>query len=67
VDAMMGGMEGGREMNNPYGNAYGNIPYGAAAQPAASRGGALQTIIDEKKLKVIMLLDFIKITPAQGR
>jgi len=33
---------------------------------APPRGGALPTIIDEKKLKVIMLLDFIKITPAQG-
>jgi hypothetical protein len=63
VDAMMGGMEGGRDMNNPYGN----IPYGGAGQPVAGRGGPLQTIIDEKKLKVIMLLDFIKITPAQGR
>ncbi len=64
VDAMIGGMEPGREMNNPYGNT----PYGGAAPPAAAtRGGPLTTIIDEKKLKVIMLLDFIKITPAQGR
>jgi len=62
VDVMMGGMEGGRDMNNPYGTpAYG------AGQPSAGRPGALQTIIDEKKLKVIMLLDFIKITPAPGR
>ena len=37
-----------------------------AMQPAA-RGGALPTIIDEKKLKVIMLLDFVKITPEQGK
>jgi len=34
---------------------------------AGVRPGTLPTIIDEKKLKVIMLLDFIKITPAPGR
>ena len=34
--------------------------------PFNPRGG-LPTVIDEKKLKVIMLLDFVKIVPAQGR
>jgi hypothetical protein len=32
----------------------------------AARGG-LPTAVDEKKLKVIMLLDFVRILPAQGR
>jgi len=53
-----------------YGGTYGREGggYGAAATtPAPGRPGALPTIIDEKKLKVMMLLDFIKITPAQGR
>jgi hypothetical protein len=62
VDIMMGGMmggmmEGGRDMN-------GNI---AGQPPVGVRPGTLPTIIDEKKLRVIMLLDFIKITPAPGR
>src|SRR5262249_12246906 len=38
-----------------------------ATQPGVGRPGSLPTIIDEKKLKVNMLLDFIKINPAQGR
>lgn len=63
-----------------YGNLQSYVPVGGAGnaypgyttpqQTAAQqpvRGGALPTIIDEKKLKVIMLLDFIKITPAQGK
>ena len=37
------------------------------APPVAARPGALPTIIDEKKLKVTMLLDIVKILPAQGR
>jgi hypothetical protein len=58
VDIMMGGMmEGGRDMN-------GNI---AGQPPVGVRPGTLPTIIDEKKLRAIMLLDFIKITPAPGR
>jgi hypothetical protein len=40
-----------------------NGGYEATPMPGA-RPGALPTIIDEKKLKIIMLLDFIKITPA---
>ena len=35
--------------------------------PQAAARGAVPTIIDEKKLKVIMLVDVIKIVPAQGR
>jgi len=44
--------------------------YGAetpAMQQAQARPGSLPTIIDEKKLKVTILLDIIKITPAPGR
>jgi len=40
--------------------------YEMGANPMAQRPGVATTIIDEKKLKVIMLLDFVKITPAQG-
>lgn len=53
-----------------YGGTYGREGggYGAAmTTPVPGRPGALPTIIDEKKLKVIMLVDFIKITSAQGR
>lgn len=60
VDLVMGGGMGmGMQSENN------GFPNPGALQPGA-RPGALSTIIDEKKLKVIMLLDFIKITPAQG-
>jgi hypothetical protein len=56
------------------GNGYANyaraagITYAPPPNPQLQqRGGAVPTIIDEQKLRVIMLLDFIKITPAQGR
>lgn len=58
-----------------YPGGYGNPLAGGAAgayenpamQPGAARAGSLQTIIDEKKLRVNILVDFVKITPAQGR
>jgi len=69
---LLGGGGAGQGYGN-YGGGYQNyMRAGGAAviqEPtpqAPQRGGALPTIIDEKKLKVIMLLDFIKITPAQG-
>jgi hypothetical protein len=34
--------------------------------PVFNARGGLPVVIDEKKLKVIMLLDFVKILPAQG-
>jgi hypothetical protein len=37
------------------------------AQPLANPRGGLPVVIDEKKLKVIMQVDFVKILPAQGR
>jgi hypothetical protein len=40
---------------------------GAAATPALAARGGLPVVIDEKKLKVIMLLDFVKTLPEQGR
>jgi hypothetical protein len=40
---------------------------GAGGQLAANPRGGLPVVIDEKKLKVTMLLNFIKIIPAQGR
>lgn len=43
------------------------MPGGGGAQPTANSRGGLPVVIDEKKLKVTMLLDFIKILPAQGR
>jgi hypothetical protein len=49
---------------------YGNAGYGnpmATPTTPQPRAGALSTIIDEKKLRVVMLLDFIKIPPAQGK
>ena len=39
----------------------------AVAPGAASGRGGLATAIDEKKLRVTMLLDFVKILPAQAR
>jgi hypothetical protein len=36
-------------------------------QPMLNTKGGLPVVIDEKKLRVTMLLDFIKILPAQGR
>jgi len=35
--------------------------------PVANPKGGLPTVIDEKKLKIIMLVDFVKVLPAQGR
>jgi hypothetical protein len=35
--------------------------------PATGARGGIPTVVDEKKLKVIMLVDFIKILPAQGK
>lgn len=52
------GMEGMRGPMNAY---------DMTAMQAANRAGVATTIIDEKKLKVIMLLDFVKITPEQGK
>jgi hypothetical protein len=72
ADAAVGGMGGvgnygsqagynGQMPSNPYASQ-------AAAQPQPTvRGGALPTIIDEKRLRVMMLLDFVKILPAQGK
>ena len=70
ADLAPGGMG---EMSQYAGGAY--VPgynreggaYGGMTPPVATRPGALPTIIDEKKLKVTMLLDFVKILPAQGR
>jgi predicted negative regulator of RcsB-dependent stress response len=53
VDANNGMMEGSMMQNN-------GMP-----SVVNTRGG-LPVVIDEKKLKVIMLLDFVKIIPAQG-
>ena len=36
-------------------------------QPQPNPRGGLPVVIDEKKLKVIMLVDFVKIVPAQGK
>jgi hypothetical protein len=36
-------------------------------QPLLNPKGGLPVVIDEKKLKIIMLVDFVKILPAQGR
>jgi len=36
-------------------------------QPAVNPRGGLPTAVDEKKLRVTLLLDFVKILPAQGR
>lgn len=62
-----GGYPGGGYPNNPYA---GGEP-GNAAQPGmfpmVIPGRPLPTVIDEKKLKVIMLVDIVKILPAQGR
>jgi hypothetical protein len=55
---MAGGDAGG------YGGGYGN-GYGTPQPVIAGRG--LPTAVDEKKLKVTLLLDFVKITPTQGR
>jgi hypothetical protein len=71
---LAGGMGG--YGNAGYGNAgYGNPGYGNAGgynpvpnpQATPLRPGVLPTIIDEKKLKVVMLVDFVKIPPAQGK
>lgn len=56
VDVVGMGVDTMRNMNEP-----------AQMTMAGARPGTLPTIIDEKKLKVIMLLDFIKITPGQGK
>ncbi|HWC60975.1 MAG TPA: Amuc_1100 family pilus-like protein [Verrucomicrobiae bacterium] len=56
------GMDGGGG-RYPSETTYGN-PYGT---PQATFRGGLPTIIDEKKLKVIMLVDVVKIVPEQGR
>jgi hypothetical protein len=68
VDSMMGG-EGGYGGGYP-GGGYpgGGYPgaYGATPPPVAA-GRGLSTVIDEKKLKVTLLLDFVKIVPTQGR
>jgi len=45
---------------------YPGSPYATAGQFTAARG-SVPSAIDEKKLKVTMLLDFVKIVPAQGR
>jgi hypothetical protein len=53
VNGMDNGMQGGMG--------------GGGVQPPVNSRGGLPVVIDEKKLKVIMLLDFVKIVPAQGR
>jgi hypothetical protein len=69
---MMSGDMGG------YGGGYGALAagagaggygggYGAPPQPAVTAARGLQTVIDEKKLRVTLLLDFVKILPTQGR
>jgi hypothetical protein len=66
VDLMMGGDMG---MAGGYGGGYPGASgdrYGATPPPVVS-GRGLPTVIDEKKLKVTMLLDFVKILPTQGR
>jgi len=63
VDMVMGGGMGMGMEGGAYPGAY---PGATTAQPQYRPGG-LPTIIDEKKLKVIILLDIIKITPAPGR
>jgi hypothetical protein len=59
-----GGAPGGYGGYPPPGGGYGENP---AMQPGVARAGGLATMIDEKKLRVNMLVDFIKINPAQGR
>jgi hypothetical protein len=48
----------------------GGMGGGGIQQPqqlAANPRGGLPTAVDEKKLRVTMLLDFVKILPTQGR
>jgi hypothetical protein len=60
-----GGGYGGYQNYTPGGGAGGYTP---PVNPAvAQRAGALSTIIDEKKLKIVMLVDFVKIPPAQSK
>jgi hypothetical protein len=55
--------------------AFGSEPIGMQMQMPGANGmpppvnprGGLPVVIDEKKLKVIMLVDFVKIVPTQGR
>jgi hypothetical protein len=68
--AGMGGYGSPGYGNPGYGNpGYGNPGgYNPVPNPQTpQRAGALPTIIDEKKLKVVMLVDFVKIPPAQSK
>jgi hypothetical protein len=57
--ATPGGMAGGGY------NGYGNQQM--QPQPVVNPRGGLPTAVDEKKLRVTLLLDFVKILPTQGR
>jgi len=52
-----------------YGGAGGHPgnPYAGAAGQVTGVRGSVPTAIDEKKIKVTMLLDFVKLVPGQGR
>ena len=68
VDQQMGGYPEPGAMGRyggEYGGGYGG-GYGAAMPVVNPRGG-LPSVIDEKKLKVILHLDIVKMVPAQGR
>jgi hypothetical protein len=60
---LMGGGDAG--MMGGYGGGYAG-GYGGTPQPVVA-GRGLPTAVDEKKLKVTLLLDFVKIIPTQGR